>query len=203
MDRHYWPVRERIVFKTSLWERAHEFVSNAFADQDGKFLAVHWRRGDFVAARRPDVVKTAAEVAPRIKAMMAEYPFRQTSDQLLKSRAVLVLSTKSYAAWSRYGLEAIYLATGPDTMPSDIEDLHQLLGLPKTTIARYRKDSYTRYVKSSATTLALLDQIICALGTAFVGTKTSLFTATIMEERELLGQPFATTKNEFGNEKPG
>ena len=73
LDQHYWPVRERIIFKTSLWERAHEFVSKTFAEQDKKFLAVHWRRGDFVVARRPDVVKNAAEVAPRIKAMMAEY----------------------------------------------------------------------------------------------------------------------------------
>jgi hypothetical protein len=79
MDQHYWPVRERIVFKTSLWERAHEFVSNAFAKQGGRFLAVHWRRGDFVAARRPDVVKNAAEVVPRIKGMMSEYTLRENT----------------------------------------------------------------------------------------------------------------------------
>ena len=60
-----------MVFKTALWERAHEFVSTAFAKQGGKFLAVHWRRGDFVAARRPDVVKSAAEIVPRIKTMMS------------------------------------------------------------------------------------------------------------------------------------
>jgi hypothetical protein len=93
------------------------------------------------------------------------------------------------------------LATGPDTQPSDISALRQLLALPDTAIARYRKGSYSAYISSSPTTLALVDQIICSLATAFVGTKTSLFTATIMEERELLGHPFASTRNEFGDEK--
>ena len=91
------------------------------------------------------------------------------------------------------------MATGPDTQSTDIKDLRGLLGLPDTAVARYRKHSYSGYVKSSPTTLALVDQIICSLGTAFVGTKTSLFTATIMEEREILGHPFATTQNEFGD----
>ena len=31
--------------------------------------------------------------------------------------------------------------------------------------------------------------------------QTSLFSATIMEERELLGQPYETTKNEFGDDE--
>lgn len=99
-----------------------------------------------------------------------------------------------------FGLEALYLATGPDTQSSDIIALRELLALPSTAIARYRKGSYSAYISSSPTTLALVDQIICSLGTAFVGTKTSLFTATIMEERELLGHPFASTQNEFGDE---
>lgn len=103
--------------------------------------------------------------------------------------------------WGRFGLEAMYLATGPDTRPTDIEDLRRLLALPDNAIARYRKSSYLGYVNSSPTTLALLDQIICSLGTAFIGTKTSLFSATIMEERELLGHPFASTLNEFGDNK--
>jgi hypothetical protein len=102
--------------------------------------------------------------------------------------------------WGRFRLEALYLATGPDTLPSDIEDLRRLLALPDNAITRYRKRSYPGYVKSSPTTLAMLDQIICSLATAFVGTKTSLFSATIMEERELLGHAFSTTLNEFGDD---
>ena len=65
--------RERIVFNTHLWERCFTFVSAAFGTVSGRYLAVHWRRGDFVAARRPDVVKTAIDIVPRIKSMMSSH----------------------------------------------------------------------------------------------------------------------------------
>jgi hypothetical protein len=44
--------------------------------------------------------------------------------------------------------------------------------------SRYRKQSYPGYVKSTPTTLALLDQIICSLGTAFIGAYPIRTTAT-------------------------
>jgi len=69
------------------------------------------------------------------------------------------------------------------------------------TRQRYRKGVSGFLKVGNPTTLAVLEQIICSLGVSFVGTKTSLFSATIMEERELLGQPFGSTKNEFGDEQ--
>ena len=170
LDRHYWPVRSRMVFKSSLWERAERFAASAFAASEGRYLAVHWRRGDFVEARRPDVVKTAAEVAPRIKALLKAHE-----------------------------LHAVYLATGPDTTARDLRELRAALDLPDGAVVRYRKGN-EGFEKAGVTTLALMDQMLCAMGAVFIGTKTSLFTATIMEERELRGLPFSSTKLEFGDE---
>jgi hypothetical protein len=169
-DRHYWGVREHLVFRDSLVAQARKFVAKHFGGES--FLGVHWRRGDFVFARRPDVVKGHDEVAPRIKKLMAKHK-----------------------------LTKVFLATNPDTTKSDLEGLEKVLGLGKGGIVRFtpplKKNGKPR--KMAPPTQAVLDQLICAEAKVFIGTKTSMFTATIMEEREMAGKPFASTNNMFGD----
>ena len=56
------------------------------------------------------------------------------------------------------------------------------------------------FLKGSAATLAVVDQLVCAQAAVFVGTKTSLFSATIVEERELAGKPFDSSSKQFGDQ---
>jgi hypothetical protein len=41
--------------------------------------------------------------------------------------------------------------------------------------------------------------MVCALSKVFIGTKTSLFSLTIMEERDILGKAFEATNLFFGD----
>ena len=173
-NRLYWGVRDHLVFKRSLWSRAQRFVDDTFGAEP-KFLAVHWRRGDFVFSRKKDVVKGPADAAPRIKSLMKEH-----------------------------GLTHVFLATGPDTTSADLLGLESALGLGEGVVIRYTPPKNKRTgkpTKMSPPTLAIIDQMLCVLGDVFLGTKTSLFSATIMEEREMLGQPYASTANLFGDGK--
>lgn len=77
-----------------------------------EFLGVHWRRGDFVYLRQPDVVKRADEVAPRIQKLLQDH-----------------------------GLSRVFLATGPDTTPTDVEELRVALNLGAEGIVRYEADA--------------------------------------------------------------
>ena len=134
---------------------------------------MHWRRGDFVFARQKSVVKEAAEVAPKITA-------------LLKS----------------YRLDTVFLATGPDTTKGDLSALEHALKLGNGALVRFSSPlKKNGNPKLSPATVAIVDQMLCAMGQVFIGTKTSLFTATIMEEREMLGQPFASTNHMFGDDE--
>ena len=103
-----------------------------------------------------------------------------------------------------HGLTHVFLATGPDTTSADLLGLESALGLGEGVVIRYTPPKNKRTgkpTKMSPPTLAIIDQMLCVLGDVFLGTKTSLFSATIMEEREMLGQPYASTANLFGDGK--
>jgi len=148
-----------------------------------RILGTHWRRGDFAINRGTSHesecvdVATGAEVQPCV-----QHP--------------IVLSAVELAASLRPRLAAtsptiLFLAT--DAKPAEVEQLRK--ALPGTSIVRYEGEStphpaadYPR-LPNDKPTRAIMDTLICALSDAFVGTRRSMFTWNILEERIVHGQP--------------
>eukprot|EP01052_Picozoa_sp_SAG31_P036655 SAG31_NODE_4609_length_3098_cov_2.056019_4_plen_114_part_00 len=87
--------------------------------------------------------------------------------------------------------------SGPDTTSEDLAAFEAAINLPKERVIRHAK-GHPHYQKCSRAVAAVIDQLICAQAAWFIGTKTSLFTATIVEERELAGKSYESSRHLFG-----
>jgi hypothetical protein len=156
------------------------------ADGDGaaraRVLGVHWRRGDFLTRAGVDLacvdVATGAPLGPG------------GHDKQKCPRATVVLGAKALAAEARAWLaqhdaKTLFLATNADA--ADVAALEaELQGVRVVTLADLiRPGGEEAY---SQPQLAVLDTIVCALADAFLGTRRSMFSWNILEERILQGK---------------
>jgi peptide-O-fucosyltransferase len=148
----YWTVRRSMVFAARLRSEAARFRAATFGDEP--YLAIHLRRGDFVASGRP---------------------FPSLDDVAAQARQ----------ARAANNLRRVFLAT--DATADEVERLQRTLPFD-----RWVPPAGERWADGEA---AIVDQILAARAAHFIGSAGSTFTTVIMEERELAGQPPASTYN--------
>ena len=151
------PLRPYVRFEQSVYDRAAAFVAQQFGGKP--FLAIHWRRTDFLFARR-------------------------TQAGVLQSAAELIRHARR--ALKRHGLEGVYLATDSDDQ-AELETVGRALSPvrygPAVASHRSMKEVHAAALPDVKADAANIEIAICAMATHFLGTKTSSFTLAISEER--------------------
>lgn len=163
-------------------------VGGAAADRV-RVLAVHWRRGDFLS-----------------RAGMEQACFDEATGERLVDgtsgtpcvRAAVVLSPEKLAyevlaSLGRHNASLVFLASN-----AKAEEVAALeAALPGTPVIRYQPPPGSSSAEPaagsaaprfSAPELAVIDTLVCALADAFLGTRRSMFSWNILEERVLQGR---------------
>eukprot|EP00123_Amoebidium_parasiticum_P006971 comp17787_c0_seq1/m.17837 comp17787_c0_seq1/g.17837 ORF comp17787_c0_seq1/g.17837 comp17787_c0_seq1/m.17837 type:complete len:473 (-) comp17787_c0_seq1:93-1511(-) len=158
----YWKIRQHYVFTKELVDVARKFKAD-HGMEDGKYLAIHLRRGDFLYARG-DKLPNLEEVAVQLKPIMdqrgltklfvATDASQQEIEELEKHMGVPVLNFKKSINTISPGSRKFHLTDGQ---------------------------------------IGIVDQLLCAAADYFLGSLDSTFSNTIFEERDLLGFDFDTT----------
>jgi peptide-O-fucosyltransferase len=161
-------------FKPHVHHAALDFMETRNFSHD--FVAVHMRRNDFLQVR-PDV-PTPAEVGVQVAVVVRNMLLKRDPGQSPISPPPNV---------------SVFVATDAVDLLGDITQLRDSLNasLKRWTGAAIRADVVFFTDQDNAFEdgdLALIDQIICASATDFVGSNSSYFTKTVSEERLLLGK---------------
>lgn len=165
----YWEARRRMVYAAALRKEATSFANDI--SPEGKYLAVHMRRGDFLFSRRT--------LVPSIK---------DTALQLTSTLSQHGLTKLFIATDSREGdTEFIGLAA---LLPKDVETYMFPSGRVSHLSPPERLPQTTTW---SDAQLSIIDVLVCAQATYFIGTKESTLTSRVQEDRELMGKSVASS----------
>jgi hypothetical protein len=181
--RPFWRLRDAV------YEAAASFVRARFGD--GPWLAVHWRRGDFVGLRPSKYVHGAVRVLKHVRKLA---------------------NTHGAGEHTR-----VYLATDGDDGP-ELRQLTAALSVVRATedvvmnVSILTGDGTTTAraggaVRRRALRAALhahLELAICSMAPWFLGSATSTFTATILDERvSVFGHDRGTAAHMIGDDAVG
>jgi hypothetical protein len=165
-------LRPYVRFEHGIYDAAAAFAQRTFGG--APFLAIHWRRTDFLAVRRtqPGVLQSASDVIRYAEAVMQEH-----------------------------GIAHVYLATDSDD-EQELKQINQALQPARygpSSAPQGRQASRMR----QRTEIANVEIALCAMADRFLGTRTSSFTLAIMEERgAIFGKP-AQSAMEMGVQGAG
>ena len=160
------PIRPYVRFEQSIYDQAAAFVQEAFNGEP--YLAIHWRRTDFLMVRRTQ-----------------EFALQSPTDLIAHARFWM----------RRHNIKHVYLATDSDDA-SELAQVEKALH-PKRykasgkTVAQGVTHDYKHTPAEqlqltpllSKTVTANIDIALCGMADRFLGTRTSSFTLAIMEER--------------------
>ena len=158
-------IRPNVRFVRDLYDEAAAYVERTFGGES--FLAVHWRRTDFLQVRR-----TQPGVLVGVKQLVLH--------------AQRVMDEK--------GLKFLYLATDSQ----DGEELRHLYTKIQFKRLDHKPSPSQSLINVGKT--ANLEIIICSMANLFLGTQTSSFTLTILEERTSVFGHSPETGIEMGKE---
>ena len=157
-------MRPHVRFVQSVYDEAASFVSRVFGP--ARFVALHWRRTDFLRVRRsqPGVLQSADALVSHARALMARHDSRH-----------------------------VYLATDSDD-DGELARVAQSLGFAPVrydgalaVAAAEQDDPLARAIAAN------VEITICATAAGFLGTRTSTFSLSIAEERQgVFGRPAAS-----------
>ena len=164
-------LRPYVRFEQGVYDRAAAFVAQQFGGKP--FLAIHWRRTDFLVARstQPGVLQSAASVIRHAR------------------RAI-----------ERHGLAGVYLATDSDDQ-EEMQEVGLALAPVRygPAVASHRPidEVFAAALPAVKADAANVEIAICAMAARFLGTKTSSFTLAISEERQSVFGHAADTNQEM------
>jgi len=143
-----------------------------------RVLAVHWRRGDFVRAKRGMIEKVCVdELRGEAQDPCLHVPIVAEAEDLARTIRERMASQNC---------SALFLASNADE--AEVAKLTDLLHIRPL---RYRPTIGSGFDNRGMR--AVLDGIICASSDSFVGSRSSLFTRNIIEERALQALPLNTS----------
>ena len=165
-------VQEARRFLQQAKERAAAAEGAPPADE-ARVLGVHWRRGDFLAKRGSTerVCDDDATGEPLDKCI--HVPVVRSPGDLAG-----VIQERMRA----HNCSLVFLATNADA--GEVAQLQD--GLPSVELVRYT-DEPPAQLGGGRGALAVLDSLVCALADAFIGSRRSMFSENILEERALRG----------------
>ena len=143
-----------------------------------RVLAVHWRRGDFVAAKSGQKQKVCTDelTATPLPNGCEWHTIIRTPDEL----AAVIRKRMG-----EYNATELFLATNAND--AEVAALHKAVG-----VAPLRYTTAAGSPFDGAPARAMVDTLVAALSDAFVGTRSSMFSWNIFEERVVRGHPVAS-----------
>nr|AEW22975.1 protein O-fucosyltransferase B [Schistosoma mansoni] len=159
----------------SNWLRSQWPLSPALG---GPYVAVHWRRGDFVTT------STSATTTTTTVTTTSRSP-----NSVLAAQQILN-AVKIFNQYEDHYIDTIYLATDADK--KELENLKSLLY--PLQIFHFEPTEF-EWISYGPGGSAIIDQWICAHARYFIGTSSSTFTFRIIEERSIMGFLSNTTLN--------
>lgn len=97
MESDYWEIRKHLEFNKELINKADLFISQ---QRLGKYLAVHWRRGDRIHPEMTTMSEIIVEDKDKMKKLLDEYLVRPIQDIIVKRKLEKVfLATNSGTKW--------------------------------------------------------------------------------------------------------
>ncbi|KAK4474179.1 hypothetical protein MN116_002655 [Schistosoma mekongi] len=141
----------------------------------GPYVAVHWRRGDFVTTSTSTTVTTSTS---------------SRSPNSVSAAQQILDAIKIFNQYEDRHIDTVYLAT--DTDEEELESLKSLLYPFQVFHYEPNESEWLSYGPGGS---ALIDQWICAHARYFIGTSSSTFTFRIVEERSIMGFLKNTTLN--------
>ena len=163
-------------------------ITSAAADKV-RVLAVHWRRGDFLA--RAGTEHTCFDEASGAQLYNGDTGARCVMASVVLTPQQLALEVRD--SLRTHNATMVFLAS--NAKPPEVAALERELGgLP---VIRYERPppapgSREPVAEHSAPELAVIDTLVCALADAFIGTRRSMFSWNILEERVLQDRAPAT-----------
>jgi hypothetical protein len=154
-------LRPYMRFTDALYAAAAAFIWRVLGG--ASFLAVHWRRGDFVGLRDSMIVHPASRVVSAVRTLRR-----------------------------RLGVQRVFLASDAPPHDAELQQLQAILQPVRVTRADVTSDLLIVDPKASAgvsrsalarAQLAHLESAVCAMAPFFVGSADSSFSLTILEER--------------------
>ncbi|CAH8457745.1 unnamed protein product [Heterobilharzia americana] len=170
VDRTVLPLMIENFGSGSGWLRSQWPLSPALG---GPYIAVHWRRGDFVTTSDTDSVTSTTRSSNNFVA----------AEQILNALRIFNQNEDRH-------IDTIYLAT--DANQEEVENLKNLL-YPFQVLNF--EPSESQWISYGPGGIAIIDQWICAHARYFIGTSLSTFTFRIVEERSIIGFLANTTFN--------
>ncbi|VDP26097.1 unnamed protein product [Schistosoma curassoni] len=164
----------------SSWLRPQWPLSPALG---GPYVAVHWRRGDFVTTSTNATTTTVTTTS-------------RSPNNVLAAQQILN-AVKIFNQYEDHYIDTIYLAT--DANKEELENLKNLLYPLQVFHFEPTESEWISYGPGGS---AIIDQWICAHARYFIGTSSSTFTYRIVEERSIMGFLFNTTLNNFCSNGP-
>ena len=174
----YYTLRRLMLPRTDLLAHATEYMQSLRGRAAGRVLAVHWRRGDYLSMQRGKSEKVCSDEFTGVKLAACK------QEAVLKTPTELAATAQ--ALLEKHRATVVFLASNAEQ--ADVDALRVELdgaGLGGVEITRYEPSPEGPYTSSAH--LATLDTLICAVADAFVGTRHSMFTWNIFEERLMQG----------------
>ena len=151
------PLRAYVRFSSETYNAAAGFIRDSLHGE--AFVAVHWRRGDFVGLRPATQVHHAARVIGHVRRLLQAQP----------------------------GVRRVYLASDAPTDDPEMTRLVAALQPVRTSAISPQLLRMTpRSPPHGVALLASLEIAVCAMAPYFLGSSGSSFTYTILEERSTI-----------------
>ena len=158
--------------------------SGGSAAESVRVLAIHWRRGDFLS-------RAGLDHACHDEATGYSILDTKTNKPCVKASIVLTpeaLALEVHEQMRLHNASVVFLAS--NAKPEEIRQLEA--ALQGTAVVRYEPPSSSSTDEPkppySPAELAVIDTLVCALSDAFLGTRRSMFSWNILEERVLQGR---------------
>lgn len=182
----YWSARRSMVFNKELRKEAAKFRQEFLDSNDESDQTDIW--GESWDSVRRDITKPDALGGPYIAVHLRRKDFLYARKKELPSLKGAAKEIKKQM--ELHGVEKAFIAT--DGVQGEREEMKKLLGANKVFFYNPTPEIEKKFKKGG---IAIIDQIICANGRYFVGSKESTFTFRIQEEREIMGFDPAKTYN--------
>ena len=177
----YELMRSAMRFRRELVSAAHSFLAGTrrrHAEEKVRVLAVHWRRGDFLSRAGSERACYDEGTGERLFDGKTGKPCVSAAVNLTPEQ----LAAEVSEALTAHNASLVFLAS--NAKASEVSALEAALHGTPLVLYEQPADAAVAYTEPE---LAVIDTLVCALADAFLGTRRSMFSWNILEERVMQG----------------